>query len=229
MRLVELIKDTGARTLTPTLLVSLLQAPAELDRIYTPLFSRSLGREAGWPQRVGGIFGMDAVRTLQRFAPDNAGYLARCKRVCVISDWIEGVPVEEIERVYTTNIFAAPFNYGDIRNIVDTTRFHLRSARQIVSLLLTGTPEFEQDIDNLLQQLEAGLPADTLDLLTLPIALHRGDYLALRSAGVTTRDQLWERTRQQLDDLLGSVIYSRLDILRPQQSQKVDADVGSTV
>src|SRR5262245_48571929 len=142
--------------------MALLQALPELDRIYTPLFLRSLGRESTWRQHLGHIFGIDAVRTLQRFAPDNAGYLARCKRACAISDWIEGVATEDIERTYTTNIYAAPFSYGDIRNIADTTRFHLRSARQIISLLLIGTPTFEQEIDNLLLQLEAGLPADTL-------------------------------------------------------------------
>jgi replicative superfamily II helicase len=221
MRLVELVKGTGAQSLTPRLLLALLQGLPEMDRVYTPLFSRSLGREAAWPQRVGSIFGMNAVHTMQRFAPDNAGYLARCKRACVISEWIEGVTVENIEQTYTTNIYAAPFNYGDIRSIADTTRFHLRSARQIIALLLTSTPAFEQEIDHLLLQLEAGLPADTLDLLMLPITLHRGDYLALRSAGVKTREQLWQRTSEQLDGLLGRAISKRLDALRPGDSEKL--------
>jgi helicase len=216
MRLVELIRGIGVAALTPRLLVALLQGLPELDRIYTPLFSRSLGREAAWPQRVSGMFGMEAVRTLQRFAPDNAGYLARCKRASVISEWIDGIPAEDIERTYTTNIYAAPFNYGDIRNIADTTRFHLRSARRVVSLLLTSTPAFEQEIDNLLLQLEAGLPADALDLLRLPIALHRGDYLALRSVGVVTRDRLWEMSRGQIDEVLGPGISSQLETLRPR-------------
>jgi helicase len=146
---------------------------------------------------------------------------ARCKRACVISDWIEGVPTDEIERRYTTQIYAAPFNYGDIRNIADTTRFHLRSARQIVSMLLISAPAFEQEIDNLLMQLEAGLPADSLDILMLPIALHRGDYLGLRSAGIRTREQLWQTSPAVLEAILGRSISERLGVLRPTEPQLI--------
>jgi helicase len=76
MRLVELVKNVGAQALTPKLLLALLQALPELDRMYTPMFSRGIGREAAWPQSAAGVFGMDVVRTLQRFAPDNIGYCA---------------------------------------------------------------------------------------------------------------------------------------------------------
>jgi hypothetical protein len=121
--------------------------------------------------------------------------------------------VEEIERTFTTNPFV-PFSYGDIRSIADGTRFHLRSARQIVSLLLVSTPAFEDEIDNLLLRLEAGIPTDALDLLKIPIALPRGDYLALRAAGVMTRDRLWKMTREQLNSLLDHDTVLRLDALR---------------
>jgi helicase len=162
---------------------------------------------------------------LQRFAPDNIGYLARCKRACVVSDWIEGIPTDEIERTYTTQIYAAPFNYGDIRNVADTTRFHLRSAR--VSLLLLSVPAFEQEIDSLLMQLEVGLPKDTLDLLALPVALHRGDYLALRSVGVRSREQLWQMQQSQLEGLLGRSVSNQINALRPPAPPAALADTAA--
>ena len=220
--MVDLVKGIGVTALTPKLLLAVLQALPELDRMYTPMFSRGPGREAAWPQSAVATFGITIVHMLQRFAPDNLGYLARCKRACVISDWIEGVPAEDIERTYTTQIYAAPLNYGDIRNIADTTRFHLRSAREIVSLLLISSPAFEQEIDNLLMQLEAGLPADTLDLLALPIPLHRGDRLALRSAGIKTREQLWQMQREMLEGILGRSISKQLELLRPVDLQPTE-------
>jgi helicase len=83
MRLVRLVKETGVQSLTPVLLVSLLQALPELDRIYTPFFSKSGGREAAWPRRVSGTYGANVVCALQRFAPgvaDGAAHAAAGQR-----------------------------------------------------------------------------------------------------------------------------------------------------
>lgn len=219
MRLVGLIRDTGVQSLTPRLLLILLQALPELDRVYTPLSAKGKGKEAAWPQRVGSMYGRNVVMALQRFARDDAGYIARCKRTCVLSDWINGVAVEEIERTFSINPVFAALNYGDIRGIADTTRFHLRSARQIVSLLLVSTPAFEEEIDNLLLQLEAGIPADTLDLLNLPIPLPRGDYLALRAVGIKIRQELWQIPHERLQSILGNVTVMRLDSVRPSSTE----------
>ena len=153
MRLVELVRGIGPLSFIPLLLISLLQALPELDRLYTPFFTKSPGREAAWPQRVAGIFGVEVMHALQRFAKDNNCCLARCKRTCALYDWVHGVSVEEIQRTFTTNPYAAPFNYGDVRSIANRARFHLRSAREIVALLLASTPAFEEEVDDLLSQL----------------------------------------------------------------------------
>ncbi|KAB8333631.1 DEAD/DEAH box helicase [Scytonema tolypothrichoides VB-61278] len=214
MRLVKLVKEIGVHTLTPKILIALIQALPEMDQGYTPFFVRSPGKEAAWREKVREMYGIETVQALQRFAPDNAGYVKRCKRVCMLYNWISGVSVEEIERLFTTNPYAAPFYYGDVRNIADSTRFHLRSIRQIVALLLVSTLAFEEEIDNLLLQLEIGIPADTLDLLKLPISLSRGDYLALRKADVMTCNQLWQKTDVELNSLLDSVTVARLRAYR---------------
>jgi len=219
MRLVGLIRETGVHSLTPRLLICLLQALPELDRVYTPLSAKGKGKEAAWPQRVSSIYGWNVMQALQRFAPDHAAYIARCKRTCALSDWINGIAVEAIESAFSINPVFAAFNYGDIRSIADTTRFHLRSARQIVSLLLATSPTFEEEIDTLLLQLEAGIPADTLDLLNLSIPLPRGDYLALCTAGIKTCQGLWQTSREQLQHHLGSATVMRLDLLRPTSTE----------
>ena len=101
-------------------------------------------------------------------------YYARCKRAYILFDWIKGVSIEEIERRYASaNPYRGNISYGDIRWFADLTRFHLRSAYQIASLIFPGKLIDEQAVDTLLKQLEVGIPADSLDLLELPFSLSR--------------------------------------------------------
>lgn len=73
-------------------------------------------------------------------------------------------------------------SHGDIRRCVDTTRFHLRSIHQIGMVM--NKPISSEEIERLLNQLEFGIPEDTLELLSLSIELTRGEYLALRNANI---------------------------------------------
>lgn len=209
LRLVELTKRFAGRHITPMTLACLIQALPELDRTYTPLYTRNPGKEAGWRDQVARALGADLAYALQAHAADNNAYLARCKRSSMLQSWIEGTPTEEIERLFTTNPFY-PFAYGDVRSIADATRFHLRSARQIVSLLLIAEQSFEEGMDMLLQQLEIGVPADTLELLALPVRLERGDYLRLRAAGLTSPALVTQATREQIEQAAGAVVAARL-------------------
>ena len=56
-----------------------------------------------------------------------------------------------------------------MRRFADITRFHLRSASDILSILLLGLHP-QEEIDALLKQLEVGIPAELLGLLALPLA-----------------------------------------------------------
>jgi replicative superfamily II helicase len=215
LRLVELIESLGATPLTAERLVALLQGLPEMDRVYTPILkSKTKAKDSGWPNQTASRYGNDIAGLLQRFAEDNDGYLARCKRASLLSDWTNGVPIEAIEEQYSGNLFSR-VGYGDIRSIADTTRFHLRSARQIVALLLAGTPDLEAQIDRVLRQLEVGIPADSIDLLDLPLTFDRADYLALRHAGIRTRAELWAAPSDAVRTAVGNDKASRLDSLRP--------------
>lgn len=83
-------------------------------------------------------YGNTVVRLLQSYAPDNLGYYARCKRAAILSDWVQGIPIESIEDRYTTTAYRGEIGYGDIRQFADATRFHLRSAYQIISVMFLG-------------------------------------------------------------------------------------------
>jgi replicative superfamily II helicase len=214
MRLVEFIRLLGSVTLTAERLVALLQGLPEADRVYTPM-SNARAKESAWPREAAARYGPEVIRLLQRFVEDNDAYLARCKRAAVLSDWMRGDGVEVIEQRYSTNPYFGRVGYGDVRQFADTTRFHLRSARQIVALLLAGAPDLEEQIDRVLRQLELGIPAEILDLVELPVTLERGQYLALRQAGVRTRADLWAMASERLRSTIGIAAAERLEALRP--------------
>lgn len=213
LRLVELLRGVQPAAMTAEKLVAVVQVLPESDNGYTPMMKR--GRiEAIRPQEAAARYGSDTVRLLQKYARDEFDYYARCKRAAILWDWVHGTPVDEIEGRYTPNPYQGRIGHGDVRKFADTTRFHLRSAHQIASLMLVGQGPDDAAIEAMLQQLEVGIPADALDLLSLPLPLSRGEYLALWSAGVTTAAAVWAHAAVQLEQILGQVRAAQLQSLR---------------
>lgn len=201
IRLVDLVRSITPGNLTSLRLMALMQALPESDGGYTPIMKR--GRvEAVRPHEAVTRFGVDVVRLLQRRVEDEWDYFARCKRACILADWIEGAPIEDIEQRYTPNPYQGVIGHGDIRKFADTTRFHLRAAHQIVSLIYLGGNLDEAALEVMLKQLEVGIPAPALALLEVPVALSRREYMALLHAGITTSEQLL----QAPEELLGQVL-----------------------
>jgi helicase len=214
LRLIDLLRSFDRTRLTGSRLVALLQGLAESDALYTPI-SNSRGREAAWSGVVVAGYGEDVAIALQRFAPDADGYVARCKRAAVLWDWMQGTPLEHIETRYSCNPYRWRMELGDVRRFADLTRFHLQSARQIISVLLLGEAQLEQQIDDVLKQLEIGIPAQALDLLNLPIPLTRGEYLALCQAGIIDRASVWGTPQQRLQQFVGDGPATRLKAAAP--------------
>jgi replicative superfamily II helicase len=202
LRVVELVRRPRAGGLTPMALMALVQALPEMDDgPYTPLVKRGQG-EARWPREAAAVFGDEVARALQERAPDFHGYYGRAKRACLLDAWARGVPVAEIERAFTANPFSA-VSGGSVRAIADATRFHLRSAAAIAQVAAPGASPDPDGMEELLRQLEAGLPADALDLLALGLPLARGEYLALAAAGLRTAAGVRAAPRAALAAVLG--------------------------
>jgi hypothetical protein len=70
-------------------------------------------------------------------------------------------------------------------------------------------------IEKILRQLEVGIPGDCLDLLTLPLPLGRGEYLALRQAGIKTSADVWLLAADNLIAILGAERAAQLNTRRP--------------
>ncbi len=202
LRLVELVKGLDATSMPPVNMLAVIQVLDEMGAAYTPVMKKGQSESV----RVGEAsqrFGYQTATSLQRYCRDQIEYWARCKRAALLRDWIDGTPVDVLERRYSTTPFGGAIAYGNIIGIADLTRFHLRSAHQILSVLIPGQPEFLQGLNSILQQLEFGLPIDALPLAQLPIRLTRGQCLALFHSGVRSKSDLAAMDAEQLQRHVG--------------------------
>ena len=94
-------------------------------------------------------------------------------------------------------------SYGDIIRIADGTRFHMRSAHQILSILFPDQPMFLSGLDELLHRLEFGLPAQALPLTQIALPLTRGQYLALFVSGCSTPREALALPLETLSECIG--------------------------
>jgi replicative superfamily II helicase len=193
LRLVELVRTFKTAHTAPIHVLAIIQVLAEMDAVYTPIMKKGQS-EAVRASNVSSWYSL---------SPDRLEFLARCKRAALVYDWIEGIPVDVLEKFYSTTPFAGVIGYGNIIGIADATRFHLRSAHQILATLLPEQEEFLNGLDEVLQRLEFGLPSAALSLAKLPVLLTRGQCLALFGAGITTSDQIGSMDDESLGQCVG--------------------------
>lgn len=224
MKLIKLLQDNLGDGLSIQKLAALVQGLPELDRTYTPVAKAGrrdnptiVQTETQWPRRASALFGTAVVNSLQRNAENSLSWYARCKRSLILMDWIEGISVEEIEQRFTATPFYA-IEYGHIQSVVSTTRFHIRAAVEIATVMLPSTPLSEDDLEVFLKRLEVGLPLEALDLLEIPVLLTRGEYLTLLRNGIKNVAELWSLTVDEIKGILGEIRAKELDTLRPRSS-----------
>jgi helicase len=200
MRLVEALRTLPPDLLLAKNLMAIIQVVPEAGG-FTPLLKRG-AKESVRIQQASARYGRDIVSLLQRHADDIHEYYGRCKRSAILADWISGRPMEEIERDYSTTPFSGKIEHGDIRRFADNAQYILRSANEILAIILGGTISSDE-IEALLTQIEIGLPADGLDLTRLPVSMTRGEYLALYNAGIRSVSHVWATSTEVLRVTLG--------------------------
>ncbi len=215
MRLVEVLRRRSAGSpLTAGILLALVHTLPEFDDAYTPMFRKGQS-EAAWHSHVAQQYGSETAAALRFGVPDVMTYYARCKRVAVLRAWNEGVPINEIESNFTVNRFHR-IRAGDIRSFADFARFHLAAAFEIADVLLVGQGPSGEEVETLLAQLEAGIPAGALGLLDLPIGIDRGSYLALYQQGFIRPADVWASTEERLSGIVGTAPAKLLWAARPE-------------
>lgn len=209
LRLVELMGRLHVAQTPPGHILAMVQVLDELDSIYTPVMKKGQSESV----RAGDVaqrFGHQMPQMLQRYCRDQIEFWARCKRAALLHDWIEGTPVEVLEKYYSTTPYGGAIGYGNIIGIADATRFHLRSAHQILATLFPDQLEFLKGLDEILQRLEFGLPSTALPLTRLSVRLTRGQCLALVSIGVCSASDLENLDYARLRECVGSVTAALL-------------------
>lgn len=217
MRLVELLqRRVDGEVLTANTLLALIHALPEFDAAYTPMFRRGQ-RETVWQDHVAEHYNREIARTLQWGASDNMAYYARCKRVAVLREWIDGVAIAQIEAMFTVNPYFR-VGAGDIRGFADLARFHLAAAFEIATILLGGQSPAAEEVEELLIRLETGLPAEALGLLDFPVSFDRGAYLALYQAGFSRSSDIWAAGEDRLSEIVGGAIAAAIQTAQPAES-----------
>lgn len=214
LRLVELMGRLNVGQTAPGHILAMVQVLDEMDAIYTPIMKKGQS-ESVRAGEVAQRFGHQMPQTLQRYCRDQFEFWARCKRAALLHDWIEGTPVDVLEKRYSTTPFAGAVGYGNIIGIADATRFHLRSAHQILATLFPDQPDFLKGLDEVLQRLEFGLPSVALPLTKIAVRLTRGQCLSLVSIGVHTADQLKALSNDRLHHCVGQTTAA---LLRPEEN-----------
>ena len=219
MRLVELLKFVQNPP-TPLELMAIVQALPESDIIYTPMFKKGMS-EAKWPHEASLRFDNSIVILLQKFVNGDAFlYYARSKKASILFDWINGVATSQIEdRFKSNNPFYGNISYSNIRNFADYTRFLLRSVYKISAIVFPAQVPDDVMFDNLLKSLEAGIPSDSLGLLTLEIEASREEYLALSNNGIKNKEALLIAPLDILERLLESSTVEKIKYYKNETLQ----------
>jgi replicative superfamily II helicase len=201
MRLIEAVRSISETEMSAFRLVGLLQMLSEADRLYTPIRKKAR-TESARVDDARRSFGHSIIQALQRWVPDEYAFWARCKRAAILGEWMLGTSIQEIESRFSVP-FGGQVQSGDIQRYADSTRFHLHSAHQILSALLAMNESRELEFDQVLAQLEYGVPADLIPMLTRPLFLTRGEALALADRSLRNVEALMQADTALLSDILG--------------------------
>ncbi len=210
LRIVEILRNFSNNQMTAIVLMGIIQALPELDDCYISVMKGGQ-KELIRTKEAKSKYGIEVINILRQMVRDSSTYYARCKKAAILYDWINGVEVNDIEKQYSTTSYIGSVAYGDIRRCADTTRFHLRSVYQIANVM--NIQISEDSMEKLLHQLEVGIPEDSLELLSIPITLERGEYLALRKANINTVEQLKQLSFDKMNEILGKFRSKELQIL----------------
>lgn len=141
-------------------------------------------------------FGSDVFNALGNGAAAEFALQKRCKRACLLLDWMDGCQIREIEQKFTTNGYAA-MAAGDIRRIAENTRLVFKPVIDIAALLLAQDYD-TAELETFLRRLEFGVPERSVDLTNMPDAFNRGDLLTLIVDGVHSMADLLSGTYRRL-------------------------------
>lgn len=209
LQAVELMRRLGRDEATLETLLVLVEALPERDEDYTPQLRQG---EPGRQHEAAVRFGWNVTRLLRHGAKGDRDFYARCKRALIVADWLDGLPVGDIEDRYSGNVFVR-VGHGDIRGYADGSRFLFESIVRISAIVLERADD-PDEVAALLKRLDLGVPAAVLPLTGIPLPLTRGELLGLHRAGVSDPEAVAAAPAADLERAIGRGARRLLAALR---------------
>lgn len=200
LRFIDLFKKVNEK-LSCIDLTALINNLLELDSIYVPFATRG-HFESLWVQRLSSSISQQILSILQFDTADLNTFKKRCKKICIIIDWLNGTFIDQIENTYSANQFQS-VGAGDIRSIVESTRYHLRSCFEIINTAKPQIAPSPDDMETFMKQLELGIPLNGIELIELNLELTRGEYLGLIHSNILLFRDFTNSNKNQIINILG--------------------------
>jgi helicase len=202
MRLVKMFRERAGTPVSGEEIMVLLQCLKEMDNGPNPVMKKGMW-ESRWPQALERIYGRRTVSALQYQAQEQYVFFGRCKRGMILKSWLDGKPMEEIEREFSPNPYTGNVSAGDVRALADLTKFHLRSAFEIGTILMLIDSASIDGFDTLILRLELGIPESLMELAECKVTLTRGEMMAFEQSGINNLEMIRQESPDRIIAILG--------------------------
>jgi helicase len=207
VRIARALRGLSSVELTDAVLLAAAQTAVELDDVVFPVHKRSTQERQRWQGAIQQQhLPLSVTRELQ--ATDASNFTARCKRLSSVLMWLEGVELNRLEASLLRHL-PGDNAAGPIRAVAERTRDLIGVVARIATLVSRDSSGFPGEVDDLSSRLELGIPQDILWLAKeVKRGLERGDYLAMRRAGLKTIEVIETAD----DDAVASIVTSESKI-----------------
>lgn len=204
VRIARALRGLSSAELTDAVLLAAAQTSVELDDVIFPVHKTSTKERQRWQGAIQQQhLPFSVTRELQ--ATDARNYTARCKRLSSVLMWLDGVELNRLEASLLQHM-PGDNAAGPIRASAERTRDLIGVVARIGALASRDGSGPVGEVDQLSSRLELGIPQDILWLAKeVKRGLERGDYLALRRAGLKTIEAI----EVEDDDALERIVNSK--------------------
>lgn len=189
-------------------LIAAAQLTSELDAVFLAVNAKAVNTEVPrWPAVLSQQHVPQALlRAMQVTAQDRKQAISRAKRAAAAAMWIAGVPMETIELQLTQHLRQRGGVAGAVRAVTDRTRDLLPAVAAVVRELVPEQPA-DDLVNRTMLRLELGVPAEVVGMARdLSVPLTRGQWVALRGAGLVSPDHVRALGLEELAAVVGSEI-----------------------
>jgi len=184
MKLLQLLRVIPAEQFNIAAFLTVIQATDEMEDMYFAFHKKSNQEKERWPATLIREFRLtpSLLTEMKRLSRhDDVEFSLKCKKACSLLYWIHGKPIDWIEQTLQQHNRNKEIS-GDVRNLADRAKTFVTSLRRIILALYPEQLQVSTMTDNLVLQLEWGIPEALLIYTRCNVELTRGELLSLHNA-----------------------------------------------